>query len=453
MDLIKTISRFVIVMTVILIGGTFLFAGDSIRAAAPYVVWTLAGAFILSTLIATAMGLDFAWLFARNYHARKKTDHTLIVNEGAESDLSLERDRLHLAFESDALSAQAGQMSQGLVYATTLGDAAFGSHAAAVAKLIQNNNVANDGVPLLEPQRSPIMPVIKKLSRLLIQGASGAGKSTLIHWLEQEKINAGYRVLVIDTNATPRQWLGEMRGQGGNWPEVVMALKAVSQLVRGRVRERSATGKEDFPPVLNLIDEFTDVPPNVKMLGYNLRDDYTVPCLTQTRKVKVGIIWGVHSMTVKTLGLDGQGEIRNSFEAIIRIHVKHHEGQITDRWATIEWPGDSEKIKERERQQYLLPGPFAVQAKQAALQPELTQIATAEQPQQTILDLSVASESEQPDSVEKAVAETWHRTHNQSECYREYHELTHGEKFTGSVNGDKLKVIKAILATWGVDGF
>ncbi len=367
MDLIKTISRFTIVMTVILIGGTFLFAGDAIRAAAPFVVWSVAIAFVLAILVAAAMGLEVARLFVRNYRARKNTDHTLIKNEGVESDLSLERDRLHLDFERRALGAQAVQMDTGLVFATSLGDAGFGSHAAAVAKLIQNNNAANDGVPLLESQRSPIMPVIKKLSRLLIQGASGAGKSTLIHWLEQEKINAGYRVLVIDTNATPRQWLGEMRGQGGNWPEVVMALKAVSQLVRGRVRERSATGKEDFPPVLNLIDEFTDVPPNVKMLGYNLRDDYTVPCLTQTRKVKVGIIWGVHSMTVKTLGLDGQGEIRNSFEAIVRLHVKHHEGQITDRWATIEWPGDSEKIKEKERQQYLLPGPFVVNGAPPAL--------------------------------------------------------------------------------------
>lgn len=55
--------------------------------------------------------------------------------------------------------------------------------------------------------------------------------------------------------------------------------------------------------------------------------------------------------------------------------------------------------------------------------------------------------------AEKAVVETWQSGSNFSACYRVWYQLTNNKEYDGTINGDKIRVIKQILSAWGIGGF
>lgn len=419
------VGLFIVCTTIIF----YLVAGEAIKAAAPVVIWSVTGTIVIASAIRLWFLLDASRL--ENKAIRAETANT-IVKETLES----EQAALDLWGRKRFIEETLKQLAAGLIHTEQLKEKdptfrQFGISAAKQAEKMLPSQTADGN----------LLDAIAPLDNLLIVGGKGSGKTSLMQWLESKRQDSG-RTVILDSHAQPAQWQGKVIGQGRQYENIKNAMIRLLGTLDQRYEKFSA-GQNDFEPVNQFIDEFTLLPPTLKKIGYNVQN-YSVPMLTEGRKVAFNCVWGIHSDRAKTLGLEGMSDLKECFDAIV--HLKHNK-ETDEFYALIDY-GEGQ-LETR----YAHPGPFVVQPKQPHPKPEQPQIATAEQPQRTIFDLSVASGNEQPDSAEKEVVETWNSKHNLSQCYRVYHKLTHGEKFTGSVNGDKLKVIKAILATWGVDGF
>ena len=406
----------------------YLLAGEAIKAAAPVVIWSMVGAVIIGSLVRLWFLFDAHRL--ENKAIRAETANTIV-----QETLASQRSAFELWRDKMLAGEAVKQLAAGLVHSEQLSDKptfrAFGSSIAKQAEKVLPGQMADGN----------LLDAITSLDNLLIVGGKGSGKTSLMQWLESIRQDSG-RTVILDSHAQPAQWGGYVVGQGRQYTDIRNAMIDLLGTLDQRYEKYSA-GQSNFEPVNQFIDEFTLLPGTLKRIGYNVQD-YSIPMLTEGRKVFFNCIWGIHSDRAKPLGLEGMSDLKECFDAIV--HLIHNK-ETGERYAYIDYGEGKTETR------YAHPGPFVAQPKQAALQPKQPQIATDEQPRQTIIGLPVASESVQPDSIEKAVVETWNDTRNQSQCYRVYHKLTHGENFTGSVNGDKLKVIKAILATWEVDGF
>lgn len=153
----------------------------------------------------------------------------------------------------------------------------------------------------------------KALSKphILVLGETGAGKSTLVKFLVS---HAAAPSIVLDSHAAPDDWQGmNVIGMGRNYRAIG---KAVSQLVNfmdERYQARSQ-GQKQFEPLLVLIDEFPAAAAN---LGKSFTDNIML-LVREARKVSIRLIILSQGSEVKTLGIEGQGSIRECF-AIVSI--------------------------------------------------------------------------------------------------------------------------------------
>jgi hypothetical protein len=75
---------------------------------------------------------------------------------------------------------------------------------------------------------------------------------------------------------------------------------------------------------------------------------YSIPLLTEGRKVGLNVIWGIHSGRAKYLGLEGSKDLVESFDLVIHLRKNTETGE---RWAEYDFGEGIDKTK-----CYRLPG-------------------------------------------------------------------------------------------------
>jgi len=146
---------------------------------------------------------------------------------------------------------------------------------------------------------------------LMILGETGSGKSTICKFLVSQ-VNAP--CLIIDPHASPNDWKGfNVIGSGRNYGDIATEFQRLADLMQSLYEQRDH-GITQFEPLLVIIDEF---PAIASSLGKGATD--TVKLLArEARKVSIRMCLLSQGAEVKTLGLEGEGSIRECF-AMLRL--------------------------------------------------------------------------------------------------------------------------------------
>jgi hypothetical protein len=157
---------------------------------------------------------------------------------------------------------------------------------------------------------APIESSLKK-PHLMILGETGSGKSTICKYLVSQ-VNAP--CLIIDPHASPTDWRGfTVIGSGRNYGDIATEFERLANLMQIRYEARDK-GISQFDPLIVIIDEF---PAIASSLGKGATD--TVKLLArEARKVSIRMCLLSQGAEVKTLGLEGEGSIRECF-AMLRL--------------------------------------------------------------------------------------------------------------------------------------
>lgn len=166
-------------------------------------------------------------------------------------------------------------------------------------------------IELIAPVKyAPIESSLKK-PHLMILGETGSGKSTICKYLVSQ-VNAP--CLIIDPHASPTDWRGfTVTGSGRNYEAIATEFERLAKLMQLRYEQRDK-GISQFDPLIVIIDEF---PAIASSLGKGATD--TVKLLArEARKVQIRMCLLSQGAEVKTLGLEGEGSIRECF-AMLRL--------------------------------------------------------------------------------------------------------------------------------------
>jgi len=157
---------------------------------------------------------------------------------------------------------------------------------------------------------APIESSLKK-PHLMILGETGSGKSTICKYLVSQ-VNAP--CVIIDPHASPTDWRGfNVIGSGRNYQAIANEFERLANLMQSRYEQRDK-GVTQFDPLIVIIDEF---PAIASSLGKDATD--TVKLLArEARKVQIRMCLLSQGAEVKTLGLEGEGSIRECF-AMLRL--------------------------------------------------------------------------------------------------------------------------------------
>lgn len=235
---------------------------------------------------------------------------------------------------------------------------------------------AQPAAPLMiEGQSTPeLLPILDSAQRVLIIGASGAGKTNLLQWVVSRR---GGGVLVIDPHAAPGKWgPAKVVGIGSNFTEIEATLDNLIDLMVRRYQEigQGLVREGEHPRLTIIIDEWMSI-------AYQCRNaqDVLVRLLTESRKAAFSVIIGSHSERVKSLGLDGKGDLKDGF-LFIRLWLEGSE-----RWATFDYG--------RGERPCLLPGKFAPEISGPVIEVETIGERKPTEQEQQILDLKASGAS------------------------------------------------------------
>lgn len=223
---------------------------------------------------------------------------------------------------------------------------------------------------LLEAQTAPeLLPILDSAQRVLVIGASGTGKTNLLQWVVSRRAGG---VLVIDPHAAPGKWgPAKVVGIGSNFPEIEATLDNLIVLMVQRYKEigQGLVREGEHPRLTIIIDEWMSI-------AYQCRNaqDTLVRLLTESRKAAFSVIIGSHSERVKSLGLDGKGDLKDGF-LFIRLWLEGSERRATFDYGRGERP-------------CLLPGKFQAGNDAPVLEIEAIGEAKPTAQEQQILDLA-----------------------------------------------------------------
>lgn len=228
---------------------------------------------------------------------------------------------------------------------------------------------------LLEAQTTPeLLPILDSAQRVLIIGASGAGKTNLLQWMVSRR---GGGVLVIDPHAAPGKWAGaKVVGIGSNFPEIEATLDNLIELMVRRYQDigQGLVREGEHPRLTIIIDEWMSI-------AYQCQNaqDVLVRLLTESRKAAFSVIIGSHSERVKSLGLDGKGDLKDGF-LFIRLWLEGGERRATFDYGRGERPCS-------------LPGKFALEISGPVIEVETIGERRPSEQEQQILDLKATGAS------------------------------------------------------------
>ncbi|GEM_PF-6310137 len=143
--------------------------------------------------------------------------------------------------------------------------------------------------------------------RWLLVGAPGSGKSTAARAMVRSYLRAGADVLICDPEGAAWPAGARMIGSPDEYEAISRALADVQAIAKTR-RAAFQRGKRSFNPLLVLIDESPNVLRNTPDAIENVAD-----LARRGRKIGVSIILIATDTQAKTLGLEGQTRLLDSF--------------------------------------------------------------------------------------------------------------------------------------------
>lgn len=208
--------------------------------------------------------------------------------------------------------------------------------------------VGGQQAPLLEGGETPVdvLSIFRNRGNYLIVGAMDAGKTTLLRWLATERMRLGWNVAIIDPHSPPGKWPAgcHVIGTGRDFDTIGLALKRLLELMdyRYKMVGGGTVPENAHPGITVIIDEYMPLYENIEGISKTL-----VALLTESRKVNIEFAVGSHSRRVRSLGLDGRGDL---LEGLAVIHLRRHMDGRRDAIVEIQ----------NEKMPAVLPGAFEV---------------------------------------------------------------------------------------------
>ena len=144
---------------------------------------------------------------------------------------------------------------------------------------------------------------------MLLLGETNSGKSTLVKFLVS---HASAPSLVLDSHAAPDDWQNmTVIGMGRDYPAIGEEVDRLVLLMNNRYEARGK-GQKQFEPLIVVLDEF---PACVANLGKSFTENIML-LVREARKIGIKLIVLSQGSEVKSLGIEGQGRIRECFAMI-----------------------------------------------------------------------------------------------------------------------------------------
>lgn len=148
---------------------------------------------------------------------------------------------------------------------------------------------------------------------LLMLGKTGAGKSFLAERLGRFLHGSS---LVITPKKKPKDFAGmQVIGVPYDFATIAANIEGLAKLVRDREAEMQQTGKEDFLPINVILDEVPTFVAGCNDLKLDVVKDLKF-IIRAGRTSKVRLILLAQGQEVKTLGIEGEGSLRDNLSYV-----------------------------------------------------------------------------------------------------------------------------------------
>jgi energy-coupling factor transporter ATP-binding protein EcfA2 len=145
-------------------------------------------------------------------------------------------------------------------------------------------------------------------THLLITGSTGEGKSTIAQHLATR---LGGSVVVIDPHATPSDWNGlPVVGKGRDYEAITSLMESQIDEMNRRYSRRAA-GQPYGEKISIICDEYAAI--CLEEVTKKIAPNWFQTLATEARKVEMQLILLTQSDSVKTLQLEGKGNLRENF--------------------------------------------------------------------------------------------------------------------------------------------
>jgi hypothetical protein len=167
------------------------------------------------------------------------------------------------------------------------------------------------------------------IGHVLIVGETGAGKSTAMRALLAHR----QQVVVLDPHAAPGDWQGaQVLGGGRNFTQIGEFMDWMVDELSSRAEQRR-NGQTSFPPLTVATDE---MPAIANELGKDIYANWQ-RWMREGRKFGLYIVVSTQSTRVKTMGIEGEGDVLNNFAGIVYLGKAAVE-QYPELAQPMEWP-------------------------------------------------------------------------------------------------------------------
>lgn len=178
------------------------------------------------------------------------------------------------------------------------------------------------------PAPVDLLSHMQGVRRALIVGNPDAGKTTLLKHVIVQRLPLS-QVIVIDPHSGPDTWPCEVIGRGSDHRAIEKALDGFLALMIRRYRE---IGAGDVPEgkhrrITLIIDEWLSIVGECQNASRVI-----IRLISEARKAGLDVFVGSQSERVRSLGLDGRGDLREGLE-IIKLNYSQWSGE---RSATIQ---------------------------------------------------------------------------------------------------------------------
>lgn len=177
--------------------------------------------------------------------------------------------------------------------------------------------------PVLMPAQTELnWQEILTAAHLAVVGKTGSGKSALTQWLAS---NLGGDIAVYDSDASPSEWQGlNVVGRGANYEAIAAAMQDDLDELQRRTQAR-ANGQHDFLPMVRILEESPETLSALKDAGLEIGYKWLKGILRRGRKYGVKLILLSQGFSVRSLRIEGEGELRDNI-AVLRlgkVAIKH----------------------------------------------------------------------------------------------------------------------------------